>query len=184
MPHPLDKATADGHNVDGGLKDIGLTDQSETPSFGANPLGFVSTKLSSVWMLGPVPSAARVHPISLSPKVFLILDEHSLSSIHSQLASRTATAHVPRSASSRPGSDQLARLQLQLVPARTNTASAPSILSLHPGQLQLAFSDQPARDPTTISPRDFNSSSFQRMSVRGSLGGLVSTICKQKVLRT
>ncbi|CAN6840407.1 unnamed protein product [Brassica oleracea] len=58
MPHPLDKATADGHNVDGGLKAIGLTDQRETPSFGANPLDFLSTKLSSVWMLAPVPSAA------------------------------------------------------------------------------------------------------------------------------
>ncbi|KAH0853743.1 LOW QUALITY PROTEIN: hypothetical protein HID58_092907 [Brassica napus] len=46
MPHPLDKATADGHNVDGGLKAIGLTDQRETPSFGANPLDFLSTKLS------------------------------------------------------------------------------------------------------------------------------------------
>ncbi|CAN6985001.1 unnamed protein product [Brassica oleracea var. botrytis] len=57
MPHPLDKATADGHNVDGGLKTIGLTDQRETPSFGANPLDFLSTKLSSVWMLAPVPSA-------------------------------------------------------------------------------------------------------------------------------
>ncbi|CAN6828537.1 unnamed protein product [Brassica oleracea] len=58
MPHPLDKATADGHNVDGGLKAIGLTDHSETPSFGENSLGFVSTKLSSVWMLAPVPSAS------------------------------------------------------------------------------------------------------------------------------
>ncbi|KAF3490005.1 hypothetical protein F2Q69_00054659 [Brassica cretica] len=67
----------------------------------------------------------------------MILDEHSLSSIHSQLASRTATAHGPRSASSQPGSDQLARLPLQLV--------------------QLA-------------------------SVRGSLGGPVSTICKQKII--
>ncbi|KAH0851675.1 LOW QUALITY PROTEIN: hypothetical protein HID58_092914 [Brassica napus] len=60
MPHPLDKATADGHNVDGGLKAIGLTDQGETPSFGANPLDFLSTKLSSVWMLAPVPSADAV----------------------------------------------------------------------------------------------------------------------------
>ncbi|WZZ81898.1 hypothetical protein YC2023_102470 [Brassica napus] len=60
MPHPLDKATADGHNVDGGLKAIGLTDQRETPSFGANPLDFLSTKLSSVWMLAPVPSADAV----------------------------------------------------------------------------------------------------------------------------
>ncbi|XP_048631536.1 glycerol kinase-like [Brassica napus] len=42
----LDKATADGHNVDGGLKAIGLTDQRETPSFEANPLDFLSTKLS------------------------------------------------------------------------------------------------------------------------------------------
>ncbi|KAF3563004.1 hypothetical protein DY000_02017043 [Brassica cretica] len=63
-----------------------------------------------------------------------------------------------------------------------NTASAPSILSLHPGQLQLAFPDQPARDPTAISSHDFNSSSFQLASVRGSLGGPVSTICKQKII--
>ncbi|KAF2603213.1 hypothetical protein F2Q70_00025614 [Brassica cretica] len=54
---------------------------------------------------------ARVHPISLSPKVFLILDEHSLSSIHSQLASRAAIARIPRSASSRPDNDQLATRQ-------------------------------------------------------------------------
>ncbi|CDY33098.1 BnaC09g21940D [Brassica napus] len=60
MPHPLDKATADGHNVDGGLKAIGLTNQRETPSFGANPLDFLSTKLSSVWMLAPVPSEDAV----------------------------------------------------------------------------------------------------------------------------
>ncbi|KAF3573181.1 hypothetical protein F2Q69_00059012 [Brassica cretica] len=66
-------------------------------------------------------NSARVHPISPSPKVFLILDEHSLSSISSQLASRTATARVPRSASSRPDSDQLARLQHQLVPARVRS---------------------------------------------------------------
>ncbi|KAH0868369.1 hypothetical protein HID58_075391 [Brassica napus] len=46
MPHHLDKATADGHNVDGGLKAIGLTDQRETPSFGENPLDLLSTKLS------------------------------------------------------------------------------------------------------------------------------------------
>ncbi|KAF2556209.1 hypothetical protein F2Q68_00014904 [Brassica cretica] len=59
-------------------------------------------------------------------------------------------------------------------------ASSPSILSLHPGQLQLAFPDQPARDPTEISSRDFNFSSFQLASVRGSLGGPVPTICKQK----
>ncbi|KAG2283738.1 hypothetical protein Bca52824_054958 [Brassica carinata] len=59
MPHPLDKATADGHNVDGGLKAIGLTNQRETPSFGANPLDFLSTKLSSVWMLAPVPSEEK-----------------------------------------------------------------------------------------------------------------------------
>ena len=66
MPHPLDKATADGHNVDGGLKAIGLTDHSETPSFGENSLGFVSTKLSSVWMLAPVPSAGTyIHNLSL-----------------------------------------------------------------------------------------------------------------------
>uniref|UniRef100_A0A0D3CNM3 Uncharacterized protein n=1 Tax=Brassica oleracea var. oleracea TaxID=109376 RepID=A0A0D3CNM3_BRAOL len=63
----------------------------------------------------------RGHPISLNPKVFLILDKHSLSSIHFQLASRKATAHGPRSASSRPGSDQLAQLQLQLVPARVRS---------------------------------------------------------------
>ncbi|WZZ72604.1 hypothetical protein YC2023_083974 [Brassica napus] len=43
---------------------------------------------------------------------------------------------------------------------RTNSASAPSILSLHPGQLQLVFPDQTARDPTAISSRDFNSNSF------------------------
>ncbi|KAF2531735.1 hypothetical protein F2Q70_00030973 [Brassica cretica] len=42
----------------------------------------------------------------------------------------------------------------------TNSASAPSILSLHPGQLQLAFPDQTARDPTAISSRNFNSNSF------------------------
>nr|VDD59750.1 unnamed protein product [Brassica oleracea] len=64
---------------------------------------------------------ARGHPISLNPKVFLILDKHSLSSIHFPLASRKATALGPRSASSRPGSDQLARLQLQLVPARVRS---------------------------------------------------------------
>ncbi|WZZ85307.1 hypothetical protein YC2023_113886 [Brassica napus] len=50
-------------------------------------------------------------------------------------------------------------------------ASAPSILSLHPGQLQLTVPDQPARDPAAISSRDFNSNSFQLASVRGSLGG-------------
>ncbi|WZY83246.1 hypothetical protein YC2023_029630 [Brassica napus] len=57
MPHPLDKATADGHNVDRGLKAIGFTDQRETPSFEANPLDFLSTKLSYGWMLAPVPAA-------------------------------------------------------------------------------------------------------------------------------
>ncbi|KAF3597946.1 hypothetical protein DY000_02023725 [Brassica cretica] len=31
---------------------------------------------------------------------------------------------------------------------------------LHPGQLQLAFPDQTARDPTAISSRNFNSNSF------------------------
>ncbi|CAN7009730.1 unnamed protein product [Brassica rapa subsp. trilocularis] len=54
MPHPLDKATADGHNVDRGLKAIGFTDQRETPSFEANPLDFLSTKLSYGWMLAPL----------------------------------------------------------------------------------------------------------------------------------
>ncbi|KAF2571671.1 hypothetical protein F2Q70_00004955 [Brassica cretica] len=38
---------------------------------------------------------ARVHPIIPSPKAFLILDELSLSSIRSQLTSRTTTARVP-----------------------------------------------------------------------------------------
>ncbi|KAF2536156.1 hypothetical protein F2Q70_00004836 [Brassica cretica] len=37
----------------------------------------------------------RVHPISPNPKAFLILDELSLSSICSRLASRTATTRVP-----------------------------------------------------------------------------------------
>ncbi|CDY22923.1 BnaA01g18610D [Brassica napus] len=63
----LDKATADGHNVDGGLKAIGLTDQRETPSFEANPLDFLSTKLSYGWMLAPVPAAGTyIHNLSLS----------------------------------------------------------------------------------------------------------------------
>ncbi|KAF3508304.1 hypothetical protein F2Q69_00004178 [Brassica cretica] len=38
--------------------------------------------------------------------------------------------------------------------------TAPSILSLHSGQLQLAFPYQPARDPTSISSQDFNSNLF------------------------
>ncbi|KAF3548653.1 hypothetical protein DY000_02004872 [Brassica cretica] len=42
----------------------------------------------------------------------------------------------------------------------TNSTSASSILSLHSGQLQLAFPYQPARDPTSISSRDFNSNLF------------------------
>ena len=67
MPHPLDKATADGHNVDRGLKAIGFTDQRETPSFEANPLDFLSTKLSYGWMLAPVPAAGTyIHNLSLS----------------------------------------------------------------------------------------------------------------------
>ncbi|KAF2540770.1 hypothetical protein F2Q68_00032093 [Brassica cretica] len=74
-------------------------------------------------------SGARVHPISPSPKVFLILDELSLSSIRSQLTSQTATARVPdqtcsvparASARVRSSSFQLA---FQLVPARVPSRS-------------------------------------------------------------
>ncbi|KAF3586367.1 hypothetical protein F2Q69_00028668 [Brassica cretica] len=72
----------------------------------------------------------RVHPISPSPKVFLILDELSLSSFRSQLTSRTATTRVPdqtrsvparASARVRSSSFQLA---FQLVPARIPACSS------------------------------------------------------------
>ncbi|KAF2564365.1 hypothetical protein F2Q70_00018084 [Brassica cretica] len=74
-------------------------------------------------------------PIYPSPKAFLILDELSLSSIRSQLTSRTATARVPdqtrsvparASARVRSSSFQLA---FQLVPPRVPSSSMFSLWS-------------------------------------------------------
>ncbi|KAF2576579.1 hypothetical protein F2Q70_00004504 [Brassica cretica] len=74
------------------------------------------------------------------------------------------------------------RLAMRIAVRKAKKTIKKEAITLHPGQLQLAFPDQPARDPTAISSRDFNSSSFQLASVRGSLGGPVSTICKQKII--
>ena len=55
MAKALDKVTADGHNVDCGLKAIGLKNQRERQLFfGANLLVLLSTMLLFGWMLAPV----------------------------------------------------------------------------------------------------------------------------------
>ncbi|KAF2607109.1 hypothetical protein F2Q68_00045172 [Brassica cretica] len=72
---------------------------------------------------------ARVHPISPSPKAFLILDELSLSSIRSQLTSRTATARVPDQTRSIPARASALvhsssfQLEFQLVPVCVPSSS-------------------------------------------------------------
>uniref|UniRef100_A0A0D3AD43 Pentacotripeptide-repeat region of PRORP domain-containing protein n=1 Tax=Brassica oleracea var. oleracea TaxID=109376 RepID=A0A0D3AD43_BRAOL len=66
----------------------------------------------------PETPAARVHLISPNPKAFLILDELSLSSICSQLASRTATTRVPDQTRSVPtcsSSRPIVQLEVLLV---------------------------------------------------------------------
>ncbi|WZZ59597.1 hypothetical protein YC2023_059704 [Brassica napus] len=91
---------------------------------------------------------ARVHPISPSPKAFLILDELSLSSFRSQLTSRTATTRVPdqtrsvparASARVRSSSFQLA---FQLVPARVSLG-CPVLQSSKPKAVWHAYITSP-----------------------------------------
>ena len=57
MAKALDKATADGCNVDAGLKAIGITNQRETTVSGANPQAFRSTMQLCGWMLAQAPFA-------------------------------------------------------------------------------------------------------------------------------
>ncbi|KAF3581457.1 hypothetical protein DY000_02030414 [Brassica cretica] len=123
----------------------------------------------------------QLHPFSAC-----IPGSYSSHSPISQLATRQRSARAtstPARSSSHPFEVLLVVRFSTICKQKTNTASAPSILSLHPRQLQLTVPDQPARDPAAISSRDFNSNSFQLASVRGSLGGPVSTICKQKMPR-
>lgn len=54
----LDKATADGHNVDGGLKAIGLTDQRETTIVWSKSTGLPLHK-AIVWMDARTSSICR-----------------------------------------------------------------------------------------------------------------------------
>lgn len=54
----LDKATADGHNVDGGLKAIGLTDQRETTVVWSKSTGLPLHK-AIVWMDARTSSICR-----------------------------------------------------------------------------------------------------------------------------
>ncbi|KAJ1410087.1 Carbohydrate kinase, FGGY, conserved site [Sesbania bispinosa] len=61
MAKALDKATADGYNVDKGLKAIGLTNQRETTVVGANPPDFIVHHLFQMKKLEKELSGGKNH---------------------------------------------------------------------------------------------------------------------------
>lgn len=64
----IDKATANGYNIDNGLKAIGITNQRETTAVWRNPPEFLFTMQSSGWIYEPAPFAGSFS--SSLPKYF------------------------------------------------------------------------------------------------------------------